>query len=91
VTVTPKTIEDLLMASALVIFTSSILITALAIAYRVAIRPLIGDVARLRTGVEIRLAAVEEQIHRLGAASGQSSVEESWPATRTSMPPLQAK
>jgi hypothetical protein len=70
VNLTPKNIEDLMMSAALIIFTSSILVAVLAVAYRVAIRPLLGDVAKLRTGLEHRLAEVEEQIRRLNAATG---------------------
>ena len=66
---TPKTIEDLMMAAALIIFTSSLLVGALAIPYRMAIRPLLGDVAKLRTGLERRLAEAEEQIRRLNATN----------------------
>jgi hypothetical protein len=89
--VNPKTIEDLMMAAALVIFTSSILITALAVAYRVAIRPLIGDVAKLRIGVEQRLSGMEEQIHQLSASGLQFPAGARWPATRTSAPSLPVK
>ena len=67
---TPKNIEDLMMSAAVIIFTISILVAVLAVAYRVAIRPLLGDVAKLRTGLEHRLAEVEEQIRRLNAAAG---------------------
>ncbi len=67
---TPKNIEDLMMSAAVIIFTISILVAVLALAYRVAIRPLLGDVAKLRTGLERRLAEVEEQIRRLNAAAG---------------------
>jgi hypothetical protein len=66
---TPKNIEDLMMSGALIIFTTSILVAALAIAYRVAIKPLLGDVAKLRTGLERRLAEVEEHVRRLDAAA----------------------
>jgi hypothetical protein len=67
---TPKNIEDLMMSAAVIIFTSSILIAVLAVAYRVAIRPLLGDVSKLRTGLEHRLAEVEEEIRHLKASAG---------------------
>lgn len=58
-----------MMSAAVIIFTSSILIAALAVANRVAISPLLGDVAKLRTGLKHRLSEVEGQ-GRLNAASG---------------------
>lgn len=67
---TPKNIEDLMMSAAVIIFTISILVAVLAVAYRVAIRPLLGDVAKLRTGLEHRLAEVEGQVRRLNAGGG---------------------
>jgi hypothetical protein len=70
VSLTPKNIEDLLMSAALILFTSSILVVALSIAYRVAIRPLLGDIAKLRTGLEERLSEAERQIRRINASGG---------------------
>lgn len=77
---TPKNIEDLMMAAALILFTSSILVVALAVAYRVAIKPLLGDVAKLRTGLEHRVAEVEGQIRRLSVAGGLQVPVESFSA-----------
>ena len=62
VNLTPKNIEDLMASAAHIIFTSSILIAVLAVAYRVAIKPLLGDVAKLRTGLEQRLVEVEAKV-----------------------------
>jgi hypothetical protein len=70
VNLTPNNIENLMMAAAVVIFSSSILIAVLAVSYRLAIRPLLGDFTKLRTGLEHRLGEVEEEIRQLKGAAG---------------------